>query len=113
MMYLWRLRGTDTFEFSYPGDPPGALVGRRELVEQITGEPFPPAGVCPVVSHSHEGEPDWDYLGTVETPVWEPHPFECLTALTREWQVGFDHMLEERDYRITSAKLSRHIKKGY
>lgn len=112
MMYLWRLAGTDIFEFSVVGDPPGELANRRELVEALTGELFPPAGVCPVVTQGHEGDPEWLWLGEIE-PVWRRHPLECLKALDRNWDDWFERYCLEHGYREISAVLSRHIRKGY
>lgn len=111
-MYLWRLIGTSTFEFSCEGEPPGALVDRRQIVESLTGAAFPLDGVCPVVTKGHAGDVEWEWLGEVD-PQWEKHPLDCLNALTMEWYEWFQGYRLRHDYKEISAVLSRHIKKGY
>lgn len=110
MIHLWRLIGTDIFEISVLGGTNDELLDRRRWIEQLTGEPFPAAGICPLVSKGHEGDVDWDWIGQIDQPVWIEHPLIGLRAATVGLDRILDHEAIEREYRIASAKLKRFIR---
>lgn len=97
---VWQYRGTHIFEISWEGDLPGDLADRRGAIAELLGEPFPMDGVCPMVTEGHAGDEEWDYLGTIDNPVWVPHLLRGLDALT----AAVEPFIDQEVMRIEARK---------